>query len=586
MESENPQPEDAVPEVSRPTFLALLREAVTFRVAVGTAITFGLGVGTIALSYLPWFSDPTTSWFTFAVRQVGSGLVVATIAGLIVRLFVERYREKLADRLEKFLKKDVTADLNRIRADIGLQAQLLISESRTLEAVASSGADRAYKSRGDAVPDMRADVEESDAGYIRLMGISLNDFLRADQSESLHSVWKLITSYVRGEHVGKGKLDIRILIIDPNCEGALLRSYGESREDDQLAGRLDEDVTSTARRLRDLLDEKADGTPRAEVSFDFRLYRLPPTIFLLSTTTVSYAQPYYFWSRRQFEISMPLLRLEGSALHRAMHDHFDLIWDHASVDGAAWLRGFDIGIDRGALEAGLVNVFSDSRAARSRMCWLLANATGRVWLQGVSLKSFFEFGDLHAALLSAMARPEVDIRVLLLDPGSEQAHFRSFREHEFADHCDRASTQVAEYLPGCHEDSALVRDTRATLNRITRLARDNPRIRARLYRTAPSCFMLIVDDKVLVEQYHYGKTMPVEFAGHGTPPILGKDMALFEYARSPQRGFMDLDTLDVSRNSYELLADHFGFVFERCAQEEITVIDLATAETIGEPQSL
>jgi len=77
--------------------------------------------------------------------------------------------------------------------------------------------------------------------------------------------------------------------------------------------------------------------------------------------------------------------------------------------------------------------------------------------------------------------------------------------------------------------------------------------------------MLIVDHNVLVEQYHYGKAVPEEYLQQGSPPILGKDMALLEYCRTTERRLVDESSFDASRNSYDLLVDHFMFVFERCS---------------------
>jgi hypothetical protein len=552
--------------VSQRTFIEAFREAVTLRVAIGTVAVFVLGLVVIGVSYADWFEDPTTSWVTFTVREVGAGLLVAAIASVVLRIFVERYRERFSEGLETFLRQDVTAELGDIRRDIDQQATLLVTASGTLEALRRTGIERAYAVRGDALNEMRHDVEQHDLCSLLIMGVSLNDFLRSDQHDSLHSVWRLVTGYVKGDRKITRPLEIRILAIDPNCEGALLRSYGESRGDDQLAGRLDEDVKSTARRLGDLTKELA-AMDSPGVSFEFRFYRSAPTLFLLRTNLVSYVQPYYFWSRRQFDISMPVFRLEGSPLHQAMHDHFDLIWQHASVDGLAWLDANDVGIGRGALESGVVNVFSDSATAYDRMCWLLDHAKERVWIQGVSLRSFFVPGRLHAALRRAISNESVDVRILVLDPKSEQARYRSFREHQFSDHCQNPIMSYSDYCanPVCHEESTLSRETGDSMKRMHRLLRDGNRTEVRLYSTAPSCFALIADRSVLVEQYHYGKAIPAEFMqDHGTPPVLGKDMALLEYSFGTNPLLLS-GSSDGSRNSYDLIKSHFDFVFQHCS---------------------
>ena len=92
-------------------------------------------------------------------------------------------------------------------------------------------------------------------------------------------------------------------------------------------------------------------------------------------------------------------------------------------------------------------------------------------------------------------------------------------------------------------------------------AKNTRQIALHLYDAAPVCFMLLIDDTVFVEQYHYGSL-------HTSRPttvnmILGEDTALFEYTRpGPKRpdlyaGQLEIDTVG-------LMEDHFCFVFDQC----------------------
>ena len=368
-----------------------------------------------------------------------------------------------------------------------------------------------------------------------------------------------------------------------------LRSFGEARQDDDLAGRLDEDVTATAGRLADLKADVAARTkanPETGVSFDFRLYRVAPTVFMMSTDRAAYMQSYYFWSKRHFETSMPVMRFETTFGLEAMNDHFELLWNFASVDGCSWLKAFEIGHERGSYESGVLNVFTDHQQGYGRLCWLIENAKERVYIKGISLKSFFEPGRLFAAVQRAIARPDVDLRILLLNPDGTQAEYRSFREHQFADHCDRQYERYEEYCsqPGCHRESMLYQDTRASIRHIQAIRRrdSTSRFELRLYDTSPSCFLMIADDHALVEQYHYGKYIP---GGHverlGTPPILGKDMSLVEFARTRQDD--TLIDLAGTRSSFDLLLDHFSFVFDACATPSTPDLVGLVADIATEP---
>ena len=56
-----------------------------------------------------------------------------------------------------------------------------------------------------------------------------------------------------------------------------------------------------------------------------------------------------------------------------------------------------------------------------------------MWIQGVSLRSFFEPGPLFNAIVTLIKRGDVDLRILLIDRMCEQAQYRSYRERLFAD---------------------------------------------------------------------------------------------------------------------------------------------------------
>ena len=83
------------------------------------------------------------------------------------------------------------------------------------------------------------------------------------------------------------------------------------------------------------------------------------------------------------------------------------------------------------------------------------------------------------------------------------------------------------------------------------------------FATAPYCFMLMSDESVLVEQYHYGKVS--QRAGM---EILGRDMPIHEYKRYQNiHGIIDTDDPSAPLQTYELMKSHFEFVFEKCAYD-------------------
>ncbi len=111
-----------------------------------------------------------------------------------------------------------------------------------------------------------------------------------------------------------------------------------------------------------------------------------------------------------------------------------------------------------------------------------------------------------------------------------------------------------------YTNAKLYRETKESLSSIRQLKKlDKKKIfHAKSYDTAPYCFMLMADDSVLIEQYHYGNIDINVDDGK-----LGNDIARFEYAKEVS----DLYEGRTPIHTYQLLEDHFNFVFNICAQD-------------------
>lgn len=486
----------------------------------------------------------------------------------------------LLDRL--WLFRDTQRSLKHltdgIRDDIRKQTASLVHSSSSLEAMRRSGIVRVYSSRSAAVDDINRDLGDPHNTSIRLSGISLNDFVR-EGHDALRGAWKNIEACIRHEKgisdPSKG-LDIKALIIDPQCFGAHLRSCGEARSQRAVAGRLRDDVLAAAETMMELESIVRGKQDRSGVRFECRLYRLPPIMFLCHLDTVCYVQQYHFWSSRESNTPIPVIRYRqmpeavgAYSLHKEMNLHFDWIWENASVAVSEFLEQHIVGTDKGIGQSGTRNVFADQQEAYKRIRWLLGNAKEKVCIQGISLHSFFKTGELLREISNLAEGGSVEVNVLLLDPDCEQAKHRSYRESLFVDE----GQSFAQYKQSVHhQKSDLYQDTMRTINNIKDMAagiatrqggKALEEFRVRLYDSATGCFMLRVDDTVLIEQYHYGKIVPAPYRG-SAPVILGKDMPIFEYAASGSRLYdEEMDEAMKLRNPFGLLEDHFAFAFKQ-----------------------
>lgn len=491
-------------------------------------------------------------------------LTVTAVMGihLLDRLYLSIDTQNALDRLT-----------NGIRHDISGQTRSLLSSSKSLEAINQCGIVQIYPSRVEAAEDIRSDITYTGNSRLLLMGISLNDFVQG-MDQTLMDAWSTVQQLVRGEtridDPAKG-LDIRTLIIDPLCFGAVLRSEAESVSASALAKRLEQDVQAAARDLKNLT---ASAVPeQTGVTFECRLYRLPPILFLSWVDSVCYVQPYHFWSFRDNRTPMPVLkfrRLPASAYpyHKEMEHHFDWIWKNASISVEDYIDGKVVGTDHGIYSSAAVNVYTDPIKASERMVYLLKAAKTKVSIQGVSLNSFFKPGALREAVSGVAENGVAELELLLLDPDCEQAKYRSYRERLFVS----PGENYDDYLrQGDHEKSDLYRDTKRTIENIGQMVSDvghtkdegwTPKLKVGIYQSAPACFVLRIDDRILVEQYHYGK-----IAAPQTRAILGKDMPLVEYSQKPSELY--IDDSDPSRRPFDLLVDHLMFVLAQASMLKV-----------------
>jgi hypothetical protein len=478
----------------------------------------------------------------------------------------------LLDRL--FLFKDTEQAFERliqvVRSDIARQSSLSVSASHSLQAMQTCGISQIYSSRKDAANDIQADLLRSGNSKIRLMGISLNDFVQG-RNDQLKEAWESIKTYVRKKGVDQRPIDIQVLIIDPLCFGAELRSKAESRSKGDKATHLQSDLSEAARDLLGL--SEAHTERRTGVTFECKLYRLPPIMFLCWVDSVCYVQQYHFLSSQDATTSTPVLKFHNSPslaqkypYHAEMEAHFNWVWENASVSLTDYLEGGEVGTDMGIHQCGAMNIYTKPEKGLSRIIYLVKRAEHQISIQGISLSSFFKPGqELWHAILNVIEAGKVDLKVLILEPESEQAMYRSYRERLFIEEAPSFKKYMSEKD---HEKSELYEDTQRTIKHIkqmiSRIASAKrepvgwvpPKFAVGLYRSAPACFILRVDDHVLVEQYHYGK-----IGGEGARTILGKDMPLVEYCKAPPH--VDEKGSDRVRRPFDLLEDHFQYAFAR-----------------------
>jgi hypothetical protein len=497
------------------------------------------------------FGRRNSSGAYFLVFEIGRAILVAAIVGGAVNFYLARLGGTRSQRqIESSLE---SIDYQLADHDKRIMGKLDVFVD-SLGAMTGAGIARIYESRSAAVTDIGRDITDAKVQKLRILGIALNEFFLP--GGQLHHEWEKVIEHVRSD--GIGAQDVRILLIDPRCHGARMRSLAQVQKTHDPEG-LKSDVEQAIKTL----GKMSETTAKVKA----RLYRTAPILWLVQTDQITYLEQYYFWPKAEPTLNVPVLRFQDDAtserqpesMHKQLEEHFDFVWDYCSIDIEEYLDKAVIGCDEAIAAAGIGNIYYDRTLARKRLLTLMKNTRDVLYIKGVTLHSFLEDGsNLKAELCQAIERG-VDTRLLLIDPDSEEAKIRAFREHriQYESAAWGAFAEGDEY-----RDQVLYREVKAGIQRARQMTSKfaGKELDTRLYTSGPECFMLLTDDAVVVEQYHYGK-IALESARF----ILGGEVPIIEYEnREKDRPETESGRLldEPAENVYGLFRDHFDFVFE------------------------
>ncbi len=527
---------------------------------------------------------------TYLLHELGKALFLTALVSFGVNALIARQSAALKQEELARQEHETNAHFNQLTVGIDAlqervmsQTTQLVESVSSLEALREAGVQKVYSTRDDAAADLRAALDDRNATSIKIIGISLNDFLR-DERPQLRSLWQAIkTRLLDAADNGGVTPKVQILLIDPRSRGAFLRAEAE-QERDKDSTRLYEDVTVAVDLLNKLRRRLAES-PSSIASLEVRLYRTAPILYLVRTSAVSFLQQYYFRPTHLQSIPIPVFRAgaraahhgNGSSLHDELGFHFDWIWKHASIGLDDYLDGECHGHDHTAHRARIRNIYYDAGTSRKRILHLIRDPSNRrIWIKGISLRSFFRpDSELCAAIIEACRRRKTDVRILVIDPDSEQAKLRSFREHLI--HAPRGA-RLEGFTPHDREHQRLYKETQETIEQIQFLCGELAKLsipasfRAQAFSSAPEAFVFLTDTAAIVEQYHYGKIGREDGDVLG---VLGGDVPVVEYEAFGASHVQD---------PYRIFEDHFKFVYDHCSRK-IAECPSRETEKFGEAAS-
>jgi hypothetical protein len=522
------------------------------------AIIFGaLGVVLVFLS-AGLVHEPLDRTGARVLGELGLAVVIAVL-GITAALLFGGW-DKLKTYIESQVRQDQLAEMARIRRrvdyfgenalatlqDVSSRIQrrdqadaLATTQNLNAEAVARAGVRRAYATRTDAYRDMATALSDPSNRVIRIAGVRLATFLRSTGT----GPWPQLVAALPGRAPDAGPLTIRVLLLDPFCEAAWQLTHPRDGGPDRTLpeNELRRQVYVSADRILDQAAELARTAPG--VTLEVRLFQADPFAFTVITQQRAFVLPYLGGKGQA-----PVLAYDaGTEGHRAAAAHFDQLWKSRSVPYRSIVDDHELGVAAGVRQSGIRNLYKQAPLADARVAAMIRSAQRRVWIQGISLKATFN-RDLDDAMDDLVARTDVDVRLLVLDPDCEQAYFKTYslfhgRFASFAEY----RAQGAEL----HRQTELYHDIEESLRRIRRIIADGTgHFALRTYRSAPQAFVLIADDRAMVEQYHYAPTRP----GRDLRDLRLTQLPLIEVGPSPGPG-----------STFAVLCDHYDFVFTSLA---------------------
>jgi len=456
--------------------------------------------------------------------DLGMALCITSTTYFVFQQIFDRANEESTKRIVEGAIGSFKENIDKVGEKIGgvdMGLNSILQHSDMLGGAIAASVVQMYAKREEGLKDIMADVRASE--HVRMMGISLREYF-GNAGRQYHEMNAVLKNIAETQ-----TRDLKALLINPHSDQATIRAERESNakfdlnnpyEDSGLYG----DVGQSVKYLHKWGKEYRNIAGR--------VYNAAPTCFLVVTDQHTYVELYHYGEPRAGLIggNFPLLKFPTvSPLAADLGSHFDYIWDEHSNDLSELVDAHMVGVSKNAWECKIMNVFPTRSDADDRIAYLLQSAKGEVRLIGISMRDFFFGGRRFHSILRQICRPAegssetgVAVKALLLDPLCEQGKLRSEREQ-----------------PG-QRPGNLFNEVHNSLNNIATLRKLQANVQVKLYQGAPSCFVVLTDQSLMVEQYHYGSSEP-------GANILGGKVPVLEFA--------------VDSPTYTELSGHFDYLW-------------------------
>jgi len=393
-----------------------------------------------------------------------------------------------------------------VAAFLGLAADYYIKRmtgDSTAATVKRCGIKKLYPSRQHAVDRFERLVRDPKVKVIYMMGISLREFLT--QQGGMHAVWSAIQERLSvEEHIihwqklpDDRRLRVYLLTLNPLSSEGYFR-YTVERPPGELK-------TDSLQAIAAVRQAESDIYGREQTFLRHRLYDHCPFSFVFFTNVTAFVEQYYY--KTAHGTGFPLIEYPENSSHYPEIQHsINQIWERAHE------RMPTSGTAIPLKQAGITNIFRvDQRSEQAaRQIDRIAETTeGMIDILTITGRHYVKDLNASTALRKASLQPNIKVRLLVINPISQQAIFRAIADEAVAD--ERLKRCVAEWDWERHATTSnLYRRTLETIRKIRDWQAVGCNVELRLYSCAVASALLITPHAAFASKYLYGRSKRLE----------------------------------------------------------------------------
>lgn len=483
-----------------------------------------------------WKTPPVGTTIHFLLKEVGKILFVTGSVTIFLNTLIKKMSELESKEREIKLEKQ----LDGLRSGVNNITGELAKYVRSLDTMITVGIIAIYKSRRDAKKAISNELKNEGNNTLKLLGISLRDFLKGDNL--FYEEWKEIKARLKREMSSKengSTLKIQFLLIDPCCEQAIYRAESEEpRRTTHRDRNLFREITYLSESLSELLGELSEISSGKKLSLEVKLYNSSPNCNLMLSDNFAFVEQYHYREEITYGY-MPVMQYNiNSQVGKEMVGHFNFVWKNARYI-KSYINERNIGTAEAIKDSEILNTYLNRDMLTERLEYIIENVPGDIVVMGISLSSYINPGSILMSRLWMEEQLKRKVRILLINPLSQQAKFRAAKE---------SNHPYKEYTFDIHADHRLYNDTMDSVREINRLTKLKSSIEGKVFSSSPSCFIFLNEESVFIEQYHYGQ---IEEAKKLKETVLSRVVPVIEYSKESI--------------VYSLMKDHIHYVWEECS---------------------